>query len=50
MVTSGLFLNTRVAVEMTMYDEQQPTRFDVLEKATTAAGIAISLVLRVPAP
>jgi hypothetical protein len=50
MVTSGLFLNTRVAVEMTMHDEQQPTRFDVLEKATTAAGIAISLVLRVPAP
>jgi hypothetical protein len=36
--------------EVTMHDEQQPTRFDVLEKATTAAGIAISLVLRVPAP
>ena len=41
MVTSGLFLNTRVAVEMTMHDEQQSTRFDALEKATTAAGIAI---------
>ena len=36
--------------EVTMHDKQQPTRFDVLEKATTAAGIAISLVLRVPAP
>jgi len=33
-----------------MHDEQQPTRFDALEKATTAAGIAISLVMRVPAP
>ena len=36
--------------EVTMHDEQQSTRFDALEKATTAAGIAISLVLRVPAP
>jgi len=36
--------------EVTMHDEQQSTRFDVLDKATTAAGIAISLVLRVPAP
>jgi len=36
--------------EVTMHDVQQPTRFDALEKATTAAGIAISLVLRVPAP
>ncbi len=36
--------------EVTMRDEQQTTRFDVLEKAITAAGIAISLVLRVPAP
>ena len=36
--------------EVTMHDQQQPTRFDALEKATTAAGIAISLVLRVPAP
>ena len=33
-----------------MHYEQQPTRFDALEKATTAAGIAISLVIRVPAP
>ena len=33
-----------------MHDEQQSTRFDALEKATTAAGIAISLVMRVPAP
>ena len=33
-----------------MRDVQQPTRFDALEKATTAAGIAISLVIRVPAP
>jgi len=32
------------------HDVQQPTRFDALEKATTAAGIAISLVIRVPAP
>jgi len=36
--------------EVTMHYEQQPTRFDALEKATTAAGIAISLVMRVPAP
>jgi len=36
--------------EVTMHDEQQSTRFDALEKATTAAGIAISLVMRVPAP
>jgi len=33
-----------------MQEKQQPTRFDALEKATTAAGIAISLVMRVPAP
>jgi len=33
-----------------MHDAQQSTRFDALEKSTTAAGIAISLVLRVPAP
>ncbi len=33
-----------------MHDVQQSTRFDALEKATTAAGIAISLVIRVPAP
>ncbi len=36
--------------EVTMHEKQQPTRFDVLEKATTAAGITISLVMRVPAP
>jgi len=36
--------------EVTMHDVQQSTRFDALEKATTAAGIAISLVIRVPAP
>jgi len=34
--------------EVTMHENQQSTRFDVLEKATTAAGIAISLVKRVP--
>ena len=33
-----------------MHEKQQPTRFDALEKAATAAGIAISLVMRVPAP
>ena len=33
-----------------MHEKQQPTRFDALEKATTAAGIAISLAMRVPAP
>jgi len=36
--------------EVTMHERQQSTRFDVLEKATTAAGIAISLAMRVPAP
>ena len=36
--------------EVTMHDVQRTTRFDALEKATTAAGIAISLVIRVPAP
>ena len=36
--------------EVTMHDVQQSTRFDALEKATTAAGIAIRLVMRVPAP
>ncbi len=36
--------------EVTMHDNQQSTRFDALEKATKAAGIAISLVMRVPAP
>ena len=33
-----------------MHDVQQPTRFDVHDKALKAAGIAISLVMRVPAP
>jgi four helix bundle protein len=36
--------------EVTMHEQQQPPKFDALEKATTAAGIAISLVMRVPAP
>jgi four helix bundle protein len=36
--------------EVTMHEKQQSTRFDALEKATTAAGIAISLVTRAPAP
>jgi len=36
--------------EVTMHDEQQSTRFNALEKATTAAGIAISLVMRIPTP
>jgi len=36
--------------EVTMHEKQQPTRFDALDKAATAAGIAISLVMRVPAP
>ncbi len=36
--------------EVTMHEQQQSTGFDALEKATTAAGIAISLVMRIPAP
>jgi len=36
--------------EVTMHNRQQSTRFDALEKATAAAGTAISLVMRVPAP
>jgi len=36
--------------EVTMHEQQQPARFDALEKATTAAGIAIRLAMRVPAP
>jgi len=36
--------------EVTMHENQQSIRFDALEKATTAAGIAITLVMRVPAP
>ena len=31
-----------------MHEHQQPRRFDALEKATRAAGISISLVMRVP--
>jgi len=33
-----------------MHDRQQSTGFDALDKAISAAGIAISLVMRVPAP
>jgi len=36
--------------EVTMHEQQQSSRFDALDKATAAAGIAISLVIRVPAP
>ena len=36
--------------EVTMHEHQRSTRFDALEKATTGAGIAISLAMRVPAP
>jgi four helix bundle protein len=36
--------------EVTMHDEQRSTRFDAHHKALKAAGIAISLVMRVPAP
>ncbi len=36
--------------EVTMHDAQQSTGFIPLDKATTAAGIAIALVTRVPAP
>ena len=36
--------------EVTMHDRQQSTGFDALDKAISAAGIAISLVMRVPAP
>jgi len=36
--------------EVTMHDTQQSTGFDALDKAISAAGIAISLVMRVPAP
>ena len=36
--------------EVTMHDAQQSTGFNALDKATTAASIAISLVMRVPAP
>ena len=33
-----------------MHERQNRNGFDALDKATTAAGIAISLVMRVPAP
>jgi len=33
-----------------MHDAQQSTGFDALDKSIAAAGIAISLVTRVPAP
>jgi len=36
--------------EVTMHEDQQATRFNALEKTTTAAGISISLVMRIPAP
>ena len=36
--------------EVTMHDRQSPTGFDALDKAIQAAGIAISLVMRSPAP
>ena len=36
--------------EVTMHDTQQSTGFDALDKATAAAGITISLAMRVPAP
>ena len=36
--------------EVTMHDTQQPTGFDALDKAIRAAGIAISLVMRIPGP
>jgi four helix bundle protein len=36
--------------EVTMHGRQRSTNFEALEKATRAAGIAISLVMRVPAP
>jgi four helix bundle protein len=36
--------------EVTMHDTRSNNGFNALDKATTAAGIAISLVMRVPAP
>ena len=36
--------------EVTMQERQNRNGFDALDKATTAAGIAISIVMRVPAP
>jgi len=35
--------------EVTMHERQNRNSFDALDKATTAAGIAISLAMRVPA-
>ena len=37
-------------LEVTMHETQQSTGFDALDKAIAAAGIAISLVMRVPSP
>ena len=36
--------------EVTMHERQNPTGFDALDKAIQAAAIAISIVMRVPAP
>ena len=36
--------------EVTMHERQNATGFDALDKAIEAAGIAISLAIRVPAP
>ncbi len=36
--------------EVTMHDTQQSTGFDALDKSIAAAGIAISIAMRVPAP
>jgi four helix bundle protein len=36
--------------EVTMHEQQQSNQFDALEKATTAAGVAITLAMRVSAP
>ena len=36
--------------EVTMHDTRSTTGFDVHDKAIKAAGVAISLVIRVPAP
>ena len=36
--------------EVTMHDAQQSTGFNALDKAIKAAGLAISLVVRIPAP
>jgi four helix bundle protein len=36
--------------EVTMHGRQRSTNFEALDKATRAAGLAISLVMRVPSP